>query len=347
MELEKAIKYDYGCNFIGPDKMRYVRIAVLTLLISCFYAGKQQCFSRIRVNQGLSPSKVSYILTDQQGALWIKTDDGIRRYDDHYITIFRENRVILIAPFWRTWWFWLLIGSLCASIVYYVYCQRMSLLRERGKIRNEIARDLHDQVGSTLSSIAVYANVAKIYFQKQQGSQLNEVLNNITESAKEMVSDMDDIVWALNPKNDDINSITKRLEAYAHPLCNASDIRFKLIVNGRIGTVHLGMQERKNLYLMVKEAINNAIKYSQCTQLMVKMSLLEPGLMTEVCDNGVGFDMEALQTNQNKAFQGNGLANMHVRARELQARLSIESSLGIGTLVKIVMDDHLLRAKLH
>lgn len=252
---------------------------------------------------------------------------------------YKSIQIIIVAPFWQTWWFASLVVIIIGSIIYYIVYQRMRIIVERGRIRNEIARDLHDQIGSTLSSIAIYANVAKIYDQKQQNIQLKSVLDNIIDSANDMVSDMDDIVWALNPKNDHINSIAKRWEAYALPLCQARDMAFILNVEANFYSLQLGMIARKNLYLIVKEAINNAIKYSNCTELGVQMKIVNRGFEITVRDNGIGFNMDVLGEKEKMEFKGNGLCNMHVRAKDLHGELSIISKHGEGTVVTIFIND--------
>lgn len=249
---------------------------------------------------------------------------------------YKSIQIVIVAPFWQTWWFVGLVVLIITAIVYFIVYQRMRVIVERRRIRNEIARDLHDQIGSTLSSIAVYANVAKIYDQKQLNEQLKSVLDHIIDSANDMVSDMNDIVWSLNPKNDNMNSIAKRWEAYALPLCQAREISFNLTIDPNAYSLHLGMMARKNLYLIVKEAINNAIKYSNCTELYVRMEMLAQGFRLTVSDNGVGFHIETSPQGDNKVQSDrNGIENMHVRAKDLQGELVIVSAPGQGTEVII------------
>ena len=124
----------------------------------------------------------------------------------------------IIPPFWRRGWFFLLCAVVTDTAIYLFYRYRINELMKQQAIRNRIAQDLHDNMGSTLGSISVYSEVAKICNQQNKQDKLTETLDKIGETSGEMINEMADIVWAINPRNDQVNTILQRMEAYAAPL---------------------------------------------------------------------------------------------------------------------------------
>ena len=244
--------------------------------------------------------------------------------------------VIAIAPpFWLTWWFFLIVVSFLALIIYGIYSYRIREIYRQQLVRNQIAQDLHDNIGSTLSSISVYSEVAKIYQEQDKGSQLVKVLQTIGTTAIEMISEMGDTVWAVNSKNDNMGSIIQRINSYARPLCAASDILYKLNADEKLMDISLEMTLRKNLYLILKEAINNAVKHSGCTSITVDIKLRKAVFDISVTDDGAGYDVDAVVSDQSDSLSGNGLNNIRSRAAELMGELHIISSPGAGTTLRL------------
>ena len=252
-----------------------------------------------------------------------------------YVSKFKSLNIVIIPPFWLQWWFYAALFVVTFSLTYVFYRYRMNTLLEQQAIRNGIAQDLHDQVGSILSSISVYSEVAKIYQVNGETSKLRNLLDTISNVSSEMISEMGDIVWAINPKNDHFNSIFNRIVNYADPLCKASDIRFDFKCDQKLLDSNLGMQTRKNLYLIIKEAINNAIKHAQCNSLAVRISLYNEVAELSIIDDGIGFECD-VEPNDSGSDGGNGLNNMSFRSRELKADLTVESQPGQGSKIKLV-----------
>ncbi len=205
------------------------------------------------------------------------------------------------------------------------------------KDRLRISQDLHDSIGSTLSSIAVYSQVAKIHGEKNEHENLNELLEKISGTSNEMVGEMNDIVWAINPRNDSLEKIILRMESFAKPLAAARNILFQLTHDDEIITLQLDMEQRKNFYLIFKEAVNNAIKYSGATALQAHVSVTKDQLILQVTDNGVGFNPEIEMANQSTSLSGNGLRNMHNRAALLQGTITITTAPSKGTVITLQM----------
>jgi signal transduction histidine kinase/tetratricopeptide (TPR) repeat protein len=206
--------------------------------------------------------------------------------------------------------------------------------KEAENIRVRISRDIHDEVGATLSGVALFSEIAKQKVEQRQEQDASLYLQHITDNSKEMVEKMSDIVWAINPQNDSFDRIIAKLESYAFNLCAGKGIRLHLDIGSSIRTYYPGMQVRKNIYMLMKEAINNAVKYSGCKNIYLSLQNSQGHLVSaEVRDDGKGFDMNAVQ-------EGNGLNNIRARAEELHAKLSIDTAPGLGTAIRLQFEFH-------
>jgi signal transduction histidine kinase/ligand-binding sensor domain-containing protein len=207
------------------------------------------------------------------------------------------------------------------------------------KLRAKIARDLHDNMGSALSSISIYGQIAKVYNQQQRKEELEQTLNKINETSSEVIAEMNDIVWAINPRNDTMNAIFQRMESFAKPLLASRNISFTFEYYAGILNFHLEVTKRKNFFLIFKEAINNAIKYADCTHVGVQIKYSDDHFYLTINDNGKGFRIantaDGIKLPAGIAGGGNGLRNMQIRAAEIKGRLNLESGLGKGTTVNL------------
>ena len=185
-------------------------------------------------------------------------------------------------------------------------------------------------MGSTLSSISVYSQVAKIYNQQQKKEDLQQTLEKIGTTSGEMISEMGDIVWAINPKNDNLNTIIQRMESFAKPLLQAKNIAFSFNYNIASPDLNMQMDKRKNFYLIFKEAITNVLKYAECKKLDVAITQQNHTIKLIMKDDGKGFDAEKINIAASKSLSGNGLKNMQMRAEEMKAVYSITSTTGHG-----------------
>jgi Signal transduction histidine kinase len=232
--------------------------------------------------------------------------------------------IIITPPFWQTWWFRSLIGLTVAAIVYAVYRYRLQQVLRLQNIRNRIASDLHDDIGSTLNSISVYSEVAK-----NDAEQRNISLSMIGESSRKVIDAMSDIVWTINPDNDGFDRIILRMRSLAYNLFRAKNIEFVFKADESLNHLKLSLEKRRNLFLIFKETLNNLIKYSQAKR--VKISLIHHGgtITLLVRDDGIGFDPSV-------KYNGNGLTNIRKRAKEMNAQLQIESGEGMGTNTELI-----------
>ncbi len=234
--------------------------------------------------------------------------------------------IIITPPFWQTWWFRLMIISASAISLYLLYRYRVNQILQMQFMRNEISKDLHDDVGSTLSSISILSQVAQDKMAEGQQEQSSSIISKINNSAQEMVEKMGDIVWAVNSKKDSIQDVILRLKNAFLETCVSRGIQLVFYCDSVLEKRTMSMQIRKNLYLISKEAINNAIKYSGGNQIAISFSMNAQGMELKITDNGKGFDSL-------KEANGNGLSNMNTRADEMNAILKIKSGPGSTEVV--------------
>ncbi|MDX1911890.1 MAG: 7TM diverse intracellular signaling domain-containing protein [Saprospiraceae bacterium] len=208
-----------------------------------------------------------------------------------------------------------------------------SLKMEQTRMR--IARDLHDEMGSTLSSISIMAESAK---RKLTEDADRTQLDFIGVKTREVMDSMSDIVWSVNPENDRFEQVVVRMEELTTTLMVAREIpfHFEAPTSDEMAHVDIPMEKRKDFYLIFKEALNNAVKYAQASRVEVKIEVPEGKVLLTVRDNGVGFNINNVQPG----LGGNGLRNMFNRANNIQADLNIESEPGNGTTVRLEMPLH-------
>ena len=226
----------------------------------------------------------------------------------------------------------LTIGALAIAVLAIVgvwLLMNRNKLRQRMKeleLRGNIAADLHDEVGSTLSSIRMYSDMVKT--QPNQTTTASELLDKISSNSKEMIENMSDIVWMIKPGNDDFKSIENRMLNFANELCTPAGINFDFNKDPSIDTVHISMEQRRDIYLIFKEAVNNAVKYAACYSIHAALLLQNQQLQLHISDDGNGFDAGTIKN-------GNGLSNMKKRALSYKGTFTIHSAKGEGTEIVV------------
>ena len=213
--------------------------------------------------------------------------------------------------------------------------KKMEMQQTQMKDRLNISRGLHDDMGSTLSSISVYSKVAQAKSDENNKQELNDVLEKISMASSEMVAEMNDTVWAINPGNDNMEKIIQRMESFARPLVAARNIHFSFQYDKKMHSIQLDMEKRKNFYLIFKEAVNNAIKYSGASVLKVELTQSNNHFELLVKDDGVGFNVEQEMKEPSPSLSGNGLRNMQIRAKEMKGDLQLNSISGKGTEIRL------------
>jgi signal transduction histidine kinase len=239
----------------------------------------------------------------------------------------KSLHIIITPPWFQTWWFYTIIALIVIAILYAFYRYRVNHILQMEKMRTRIASDLHDDIGSTLTSISYYSELVKMQL-KEEDVSLKPLLDKIGNSARNMVSAMSDIVWIINPQNDTTSNLVNRMKHYAAEMLGQRNIQYTLNVNDDIEKLKLNMQQRKNLYLIYKEAIHNAVKYSECSKIEIDFITTDHEWNLTINDNGKGFDTQ-------NANEGNGLINLKKRSAEIKADFEINSIQGKGTRIQL------------
>ncbi len=269
-------------------------------------------------------------------------------------------------PFWQTWWFLILSTIVVCVILYLIYQYRTkNLLKinaalteanrleenlrksreeriaELQRVRTRIATDLHDDIGSSLTQIAVLTEVARGQANYLQSENLSMPLERIKNVSKELVSVMSDVVWAINPQKDFLQDLVQRMRRFASDIFTGRGIKFEFTTPEIEGNLQLGANIRREIFAIFKESVNNAVKYSECTAATVKFRIEENRLFLEISDNGKGFDTKVVLSDDFRPeMGGNGLINIRRRALELGGICEIRSEIGEGTTIIVSVPLH-------
>ncbi|MEP6750181.1 MAG: ATP-binding protein [Bacteroidota bacterium] len=196
-------------------------------------------------------------------------------------------------------------------------------IKQMQQMRNSIADDLHDDIGSTLSSISIMSELAKI-----KSPEAASLLIAISDSTSMIQENMSDIVWAVNPNNDRFENVLQRMNLFAAEILDAKNMDLAFSSDASLSACRFTMKQRKNWYLFFKEAINNAAKYSDAEKVFVDICKKDNQVEMRITDNGKGF-------NTASVFNGNGMNTFKKRVKELNARFDISSANGEGTTVHL------------
>ena len=202
-----------------------------------------------------------------------------------------------------------------------------SLLNERLRI----SRDLHDDMGSTLGSISIYSEVAKIRLAKNENA--DEVIAKIGTASRKLIDKMNDIIWSINPKNETSDQLKNRMQIFAATMLTPNGISYDFYNNDHLINTRLTSEEIKNIYFIYKEVISNIVKYAACSHVKIKISQNNNRFALSIKDNGRGF--ETNKVYQDKLLGGNGIENMKARALKIKADFNISSIMSKGTIVEI------------
>lgn len=237
--------------------------------------------------------------------------------------------IIISPPFWKTWWFYVVGGILFASLLYLFYNYRINQLKKVMKVRARISQDLHDEVGAALSSIHVYSSVASKAMDKDT-QRAKEALTQINQNTRQVMENMGDIVWAINTGDAGETAFEAKVKNYGYELLTPLNIQCVYWINKDVDKRLVNIEARKNVLLIVKEAMNNIAKYSEATEAMVKLEFLNKNLRLEIADNGKGF-------NEVSSRSGNGLYNMRKRSESLGGSFELSSEKSKGTVLRFAI----------
>lgn len=288
--------------------------------------GYQAEWSRMSTNpefsyRNLSPGKYS---------LLVKCADSYKNISDALCLLTFTIR----PPFWKTWWF----NGLTALLLFVatiLIVRKIQDIRYRDKLRElekqnainkerlRIAKDMHDEVGASLTRISILSELAKNREDDRQESM--SIISRISEISGNVVDEMSEIIWAMNPKNDSLDSFASYLRRYASEYLESAGIDCHFQFPEDVPPYPMNAELRRNIFLIAKESLHNIVKHANAAQVALSLEFTHDRLALGIQDDGCGFDTAGL------AGTGNGLINMQKRAQELGGSFNINSSPDQGT----------------
>jgi len=241
----------------------------------------------------------------------------------------------ITPPFYATWWFMAVI-ALCLVLITILVVKKIQRIRYQSRIRemerqyaiekerSRISKDMHDEVGASLTRISILSELAKKQREPEKAQQL---IDQISEISGGVVDEMSEIIWAMNPRNDTLDSFTSYIRQHASSYLESAEIEGVFSFPGEIPALHMSSELRRNLFLTVKEAFHNIVKHSGAGNVHMHLFTENGKLRIIIDDDGVGFAMDQVNS------WGNGLTNMHKRIEELGGSFRISSETGRGTTI--------------
>ncbi|PQJ80434.1 ligand-binding sensor domain-containing protein [Polaribacter porphyrae] len=237
-----------------------------------------------------------------------------------------ELSIEILPPFWKTVWFQILVFLTIIGIIYTAYYYRVKRLLEIERMKLRIASDLHDEVGSGLSGIALTSDILEQQF--QNGTVKPHLLSRITKNARNLAATLDDIVWLINPEKETLEDFLLKTKTLTKELLENKNIHFEDDLNQITKQKLLSAAQKRNLFLFVKEVVNNIAKHADAQNINVVFKVKNKNLLLNITDDGVGFDI-SIKTSRN------GIISLKNRANILKGKFLLLSEKGKGTKVSL------------
>jgi signal transduction histidine kinase len=255
--------------------------------------------------------------------------------------------LVLRPQFWQTWWFLGLSSLLAIAVIgiatRYATRRRMQRRLERleyqhaiERERTRIARDMHDELGAKLTRISFQGAMALRSLDDR--TEAERQVGSMAETARDLVASLDEIVWAVDPGNDSLENLANYISRYASEFCADGPLSCDLIIPAKLPDYKLLTDVRHNIFLAVKESLNNALKHSGGTQVQVSMKTKDHELEVVIADNGHGINQpHPAESNGRTRRTGRGLSNLRERLETINGRCEVESLPGQGTRVRLIV----------
>ncbi|HTY60243.1 MAG TPA: two-component regulator propeller domain-containing protein, partial [Bacteroidota bacterium] len=246
-------------------------------------------------------------------------------------------RLHIDPPFYLTWWFLLAAAASVASGTYALYRMRLVKLLDLERLRTRIASDLHDDIGSGLTRIAVLSDVAARQAESLREAsataggdpdQVTHAIGKVGTIARELIDAMSDVVWSIDPRHDSVESLMHRVKVYALELCEARNIALTFETLGEKDPPALSPEVMRELLLVAKEAVTNIVKHSGCAGARIRLVAGKREISLDVEDDGKGFAAASPRA-------GNGLESMRARAAKAGGTFTVDSAPGRGTRIHL------------
>lgn len=263
-----------------------------------------------------------------------KIDLYIRAIDNINKTVTKYKRVTVYSktPISKNALFWPLMTLIALSpFLYYFLRLKLNkqkiLLAEQKSLemqRYKISADLHDEIGSSLSSLQINSSIANFLFENSP-EEAQDILKKIENQSEHLSDKIGDIIWSMKPGEEEFLTLTSRIKNFTNDILGSTDIKYEIKIDPKIDSLVKDIAYRKNIILFVKEAINNVAKYSRASALAILIAVENKCIKISISDNGVGFDVSKIK--------GNGVGNMQKRIEEMSGVFAIDSVTGSGTTV--------------
>jgi signal transduction histidine kinase len=277
---------------------------------------------------------------------WVESRDNSVQYtalshDDYEFEVSARNewgvwsepamlRFSIAPPFWKTWWFIALVVLVVGGAGAAVVTSRVRALLAVHKLRTKIAADLHDDIGAGLTEISIASELVSRNLPDATRTNVGPELERIGTRARELVTGMSDIVWLVDPSRDSLRDLVARLGDSFRETLRDRGVDFTVTNADSLDGVRLPMERRQHVFLILKEAVHNAVKHSAAQHITLDVTAQGNDVRCRVRDDGVGFDRA-------NATPGNGLGNMSERARRAGCELDVRSATGEGTTVTLTV----------
>ena len=245
--------------------------------------------------------------------------DGI--WSDHKISL----GIIITPPYWATWWFRLLVIAAIFFLFYLFHKIRVARLLEIERLRVQIASDLHDDIGSALTKIAINSEI--IQSTKNSGK-ISAAARSIGQVSRAVITTMSDIIWSIDARNDTVGDLLDRMKDLIVDMFYAAEIQHHFTFSGLEPERKIAIQLRQNLFLIFKETINNIVRHSQADEVSIELTNSGGRFIMTISDNGKGFDLQNSGT-------GNGIKNIKMRAERIGAQIEIINNNGATIILRM------------
>ncbi len=308
-----------GTDFSAPGKQRY-RYRLRGLDEAWIMAGERRFATFTQLRPGRYTFEVQ--ATNADGS-----------WSPHI----RQLQIEVAPPWWRSGWAYGLYALLLGALVWWGLRLRLGQVRreerlrarieqakleERERVRARASRDFHDEAGNKITKISLYAGLVR---QQASDSVPADFLDGIEENVRSLSTGMRDFIWVLDPRQDTLEALLDRIREFGQKLFEHTRIDFRF-EQGNLPELPLEVNTKRHLLLIAKEALHNSLKYAHCQEVWVKATYVEEALYLEIGDDGMGFDLAALD-------RVNGLQNMEARAEEIGANLTLTPLPGVGTRI--------------
>ena len=297
LDFDNADKIEYAYKLEGIDK-------------------EWQYTNSNTINFNLPYGDYKFLLKAKNSAgIWSSSINGINIYIEKH--------------FYQKWWFIALCILSLIGIVYWLVTRRIKRLKHIYNLKSNIARDLHDEIGSVLTSINILSKISANNIEND-AVKSKALLEKIIVQSKDVQNNMSDIVWALKANNETIENTAVKMNQYLAEILDPIKIPYTFNVDEKLLQKHLQIKQHKDFFMIYREVLNNIVKHANCTQVSINLYTEKTEMILSIADNGIGFNMQSSNT-------GNGLKNIQFRANKINAKLSVESKIGAGTTVKLIL----------